>query len=46
MKHEKCYIKIKRICPECSKIGSGILIPSKIDSDIWICPNCDKKVEI
>jgi endogenous inhibitor of DNA gyrase (YacG/DUF329 family) len=46
MKHEKCYITIRRMCPECGKLGNGILIPSKMAFDMWICPNCDKKVEI
>lgn len=46
MKNEKCAIKIKRICPECGQTGYGLLIITKTNNDIWICPNCENRVDI
>lgn len=42
-----CDIKMRRVCPHCGKLGRGFLIPSADQSkEEWICPKCDKKVEI
>jgi len=46
MEHERCYSKIRRMCPLCKKVGSGIFIPSRTGPTTWICPHCNEKIEI